>query len=451
MHTNAVAFIAVASAFNAALAADPPPSTDETAQLRAVVADLQNQVDALKAQSNENWLTQQRAAEIRGLVQDVLADADTRASLLQSGAVAGWDKGFFVSDSAGNYVLKVAGQIQERFVYNHQDSSPTDDNRSGFEVRRAKLILSGNVVDPSWNYELQFATDRTTGAVSLEDAGWIMKDFGDGVKLWVGQMKAPFLREEVLSSRRLFAVERSLVNSQFTAGTVQGAEIGWEGDQLHVYGMFHDGNKSLNTAWSVEDTEYAFSGRAEFLVNGKWDNVKDYTSFKDEGSNIVIGGAANYSRQEFGTGHNLPAPDFNNAEVDNLGLTADVTIDFGGANLSGAVFYRNLQTNTGTPADFDLNQWGVLVRGGFFITDKWELYGQYEWGDLDIPGIANLSVVTIGANYYWAKHNLKWQNDVGYGINSVNGAWAQDSAGWRADAPGQDGQIVIRSQIQLLF
>jgi hypothetical protein len=32
------------------------------------------------------WLTEQRAAEIRGIVTDVLADADTRSSLQGSGA-----------------------------------------------------------------------------------------------------------------------------------------------------------------------------------------------------------------------------------------------------------------------------------------------------------------------------------------------------------------------------
>src|SRR5262249_33900762 len=161
------------------------------------------------------------------LVQDVLADADTRSSLLESGMTAGWDNGFFIASTDGNWRLNIGGQLQVRYVYNNQNNSPTDDNRSGFEVRRSKLILAGNVVHPTWKFEVQLAADHATGALSLEDAGWIMKDLGGGWKVWVGQMKAPFLREEIVYSRRMFSVERSLTNFQFTAGTAQGVMVGY--------------------------------------------------------------------------------------------------------------------------------------------------------------------------------------------------------------------------------
>ena len=84
--------------------------------LRKRIAELESRVAELKAtRIPDNWLTEQRADEIRALVHDVLADADTRASLLQSGMTAGWDKGFFLASSDGNFKLKVAGQIQFRW------------------------------------------------------------------------------------------------------------------------------------------------------------------------------------------------------------------------------------------------------------------------------------------------------------------------------------------------
>jgi hypothetical protein len=449
MMRNALCVLTLTCAAGAATAENAAP-TDDVAALRTRVADLEARL--AQVERPEAWLTEQRAAQIRTLVQDVLADADSRANLADAGLTAGWDKGFYIASPDGKYKLKIGGQIQQRFVYNHQDDSPTDDNRSGFEVRRAKLILSGNAVDPTWSFDVQLAADRTSGNVQLEDAGWIMKDLGDGWKIKVGQMKAPFLREEVLSSTRMLAVERSLLNSTFTAGTVQGVQVGWEGDKIHAYAMYHDGNNSKNTAWSVEDTEYAFSGRVEWLANGEWKNLMDYDSFKDEGAGLVIGGAVNYSVQEFGTTFAAgPPATGNNNEVQNLGLTVDATIDFGGASLAGAFIYRNLKTDTGSPADIDRDQLGFLIRGGFFLTDDWEMYGQYEWGDADTTNVEDLSVVTIGATRYWARHNLKWQSDIGYGINEVASTWASDAAGWRTDASGNDGQLVIRSQLQLLF
>jgi hypothetical protein len=448
MYTYAVAVMALTASISAATGDGAPVDTqrdDQTiAELRAAVADLKGQVDALKAQSNASWLTEARAQEIRSLVQDVLADADTRASLLQSDVTAGWDKdkGFFIASSDGNYLLRIGGQLQIRYVYNNQDDSPSDDNRSGFELRRSKLILRGNVVDPTWQYEAQFNSDRATGVFVLEDAGWIQKDFGSGWKVTAGQMKAPFLREEILSSQRLLAVERSLVNSFFTAGTVQGVRVGWQGDNVRLWGMYHDGNRSLNTAWNAEDTEFAFSGRAEFLLQGAWKTLEDYNSFKDDGHGLVLGAAANYSRQEFGNS-------VNDTEVDNLGLTADATLDLGGISAAGAVMYRSLDSDAAGFTGSD--QIGFLVRGGVFLTDSVELYAQYEWADADTAAVEDLNVITVGVTKYFNKHGLKWQSDIGFALDPVSAAFAQESAGWRADSASNDGQVVFRSQFQLLF
>jgi hypothetical protein len=308
--------------------------------------------------------------------------------------------------------------------------------------------MTGNVFDPSWTYDLQLAADRSTGVVTMEDAGWIQKDLGNGLKVRVGQQKSPFLREEMISSRTLFAIERSLFNAFFTAGTVQGAQLWYDADRWRLYAQYNDGNRSANTAWSTEDTEYAFAGRAEWLAMGeKFSDNSQYNGFKGLPTGLVLGAAATYSDQEYGTGSNLPPPDFNNNETKTLGLTGDATLLANGWSLAGAVAYRNLDPQTGG----DLDQIGFLLRGGFFIAEDWELYGQYEWADSDITGVEELSVLTIGVNKYWDKHNLKWQADIGFGLNEVASVFASDSAGWRTDPAGDEGQVVFRTQIQLLF
>ena len=52
----------------------------------ARIADLETRFATMEPVDRDGWLTQQRADEIRRIVEDVLADADTRASLLQDGA-----------------------------------------------------------------------------------------------------------------------------------------------------------------------------------------------------------------------------------------------------------------------------------------------------------------------------------------------------------------------------
>ncbi len=85
--------------------------------------DLQQRLDAaeakiteLSASQNAEWLTEQRAEQVRGLVQDVLADADTRASLQGSGMTAGYNNGFVISSNDGNWMLRVNGLMQNRWV-----------------------------------------------------------------------------------------------------------------------------------------------------------------------------------------------------------------------------------------------------------------------------------------------------------------------------------------------
>jgi hypothetical protein len=284
--------------------------------------------------------------------------------------------------------------------------------------------------------------------VSLGENGWIQKDMGNGLKLRFGQFKPLFTREESVSSRRLQAVERSQVNTQFTAGTAQGVQGLYEADRWRIAGALIDGANTANTSWSNEDNEYAFTGRFEFLVSGDWKAMEDNVGFRGGPGALMLAAGVLFQNQEYGTGNNLPLPDFNNAEVQNLTLTADATWKMAGASLAGEVFYRDLSTDA-TGAELD--QFGVVISGGYFIREDVELYAMYEWGELDIPGQSDLSILTVGFTKYFNQHNLKWQNDIGYGFNAVASSWAADSAGWRADAAGEDGQFVVRSQFQLLF
>lgn len=430
-----------------------PESARKTiADLTARVADLERVVGRLRSVQDEPWLTTRRAAEIRRLVHDVLADADTRSSLLQDGMTAGWDKGFFLGSADGNFLLKVQGQLQARFVYNTQNKSPDDDDRWGFENRRTKLTFSGHIVDRTWDYRIQSAANRDGGDFDLDDA-FIAKHFGDWT-LRVGQFKPPFMREELVSSSRQLAVERSLVNEEFNQGRSQGVELAYRGDQFGAAMMLNEGFDRDNTPGLAQDTEFAITARVEALLAGSWGQFKDFTSWPDEGPAVLIGAAVHYERDEFGTGDGLfvdadadgldDTP--NDDELETLAFTADVSLEFGSANAFAAFVYRNLDRDS-TTAD----QLGLVVQGGLFLTDDLEIFARYEWADADSAGVGDLSVITFGVNRFWAKHALKWSMDVGIGLNEITEPWSASGAGWRTDASGDDGQFVVRSQMQLLF
>jgi hypothetical protein len=126
--------IVVAACGGRSLAVEP----DQADRLR----DLEARIAALETQP---WLTTRRAEEIRRLTLDVLADAETRASLTGQDLTAGHDGDFFIASSDGTFRLEIGAQIQVRHVYNHQRNSDVDNDRWGFENRRTKLEFSGRV------------------------------------------------------------------------------------------------------------------------------------------------------------------------------------------------------------------------------------------------------------------------------------------------------------------
>ena len=406
----------------------------EAQNLQARIADLEATVARL---NGEQWLNDQRAEEIRSLVQDVLADADTRASLLQAGMTAGYDNGFVIGSADGNFNLKLNGQLQFRFVWNNQDNeTASDTNRWGFENTRTKLMFSGNVVDPTWLYYIEGNFYRSGGAFTLEDA-WIGKDLGDGWTMKAGQMKVPVIREWLVHSQNQLAVERSNVAyGSPAASRTQGIALDYKADQFHFVGSYNDGANAANGVWSGYDTEWAFSARGEFLFSGNWDQFNDFTSPRGSEQGIMAGVGAHYQNAEYGT---LAAN-----ELEVMVLTGDVSFEFDGANIFGAIVYTNTDNNAGTDTDV----YGVVIQGGYYFNDEWEGFLRWEWNDFDMTGVDELNLITIGVNGYYSP-NVKMTTDIGYGLDSVYSA--SDITGWQADSADEDGQFVFRTQLQLVF
>ena len=92
-------------------------ATPGSSDLGAEIAALKSRIAQLEGEQGQTWLNERRAEEVKSLVKEVLADADTRASLLAEGATAGHDGGhFWVGSADGSFLLRVSGIIQIRHV-----------------------------------------------------------------------------------------------------------------------------------------------------------------------------------------------------------------------------------------------------------------------------------------------------------------------------------------------
>ena len=436
-------------------------------QLRAEVAQLKDSVAELKAASDDNWLTERRAQEIRGLVEDVLADADTRASLLQGRGTAGWDKNFYLGSADGNWRLNIRGQFQVRWALNNASGQGAvmpnafPGTLNGFEVRRVKLKLDGHVVDPSWQYKVQLAVDHDTpgdGDFEVEDA-IIGKAFDNGILVWAGQFKVEFNREELISSTRQLAVDRSVVNEFFNLDRSQGVRIQYTGDRFRLAGVYTDG---ASNRWGGFDQAggppaNAFTGRIDWLAAGDWGQFKDFQGWKGETFGAMIGAAIHYQKSKYGTLNGAGL--FSTPRTERLTWTIDGQLEGDGWNLFAYVLGNHLSDDAAGSASAD--QLAFVVQGGYMLSEKWDIYARYEWGDLDdnaspsaiataAMGLTDISIITIGTNYYVLKHAAKWTTDIGFGLDPVPTDRGL-GVDWRTDVVPNDGQFVFRTQFQLLF
>src|SRR5262245_63389 len=397
-------FLAVVSPV---LAADPPADDTTARQLEELKKRLESQdatlsaqqaqiqaqakeIEELRTQVPSDWLTEQRAAEIKGLVADVLADADTRASLLQSGVMAGHDgKAFFIGSGDGNFLLKVGGQVQPRYIYNHRDNPPPvalgvpgDENEYGFQIRRVKLWFDGHVFSPKLTYKLQLAANRDTGAVDLE-IGPIGYMLNDELQLFVGRFVDPLLRDQFTSNTRQLAVERSITSYIFAANDnyAEGVGADWRpGDAWRLRGTINDGIGSGNPGGTGNDffadnNDIGVTGRVDWKIAGEWKQMDDCQAWSGEPTGAFLGAGIHYEQTE--TGDSQTSAPFDSQLV----YTLDGSFETGGFNIYGAVIGQNLDLPAGGT---DLDNFGILVQAGYMIVpDKWEPFARYEFVSID--------------------------------------------------------------------
>jgi len=494
--------------------------------LQSEMAALKAEVAQLKAQQSDTWLNEQRSEEVKALIADVLQDADTRASLLESHSSAGHNgKHFFLASDDGSFLLEISGQIQFRYVWNSRSekafedeglgedvSFVDDEDEAGFEVRRTKIKFAGHIGDPAIKYLVRLAVDRGDNSVNA-DTIVISYDLGDGWTLWGGETKAPFLREELVSSSRQLAVERSYVNEIFTADYVQGFglnidlndsaklavaltdgarsgslgtnrftqstpaqvpadEVGdpillGSGDEPAGCGsadtpfdgeidpVVDCGDSSISKDFYGDRSDFAVTARVDVRLDGDWSQASDFSAWEGEDQALFIGGAVHYEVGE--TGDSSLNNDF-------FAWTIDASFETQGLNVFAAFIGHHTDVESDSFAD-DSDLYGVVVQGGYMIVpDKLEPFIRYEYIDLDEPDHSvavgtpaststryddEISIVTVGANYYLNRHNAKFTVDVVWALDPL--PIAQTGLGLLVDDPGSDDQVALRAQFQLLF
>ena len=419
---------------------------DQNSDLAAEVANLKSQIAEMKNSQGDAWLTEQRASEIRGIVTDVLADADSRSSLQGSGAGAGYNGGFFMSSADGNYSMKLNVLEQVRWTFNNRNDSGTGEDQTwGFENKRTRMTFGGNMVDSTWSYKVAyyFAYSNDVefdGASPVLADAFVAKDMGGGLSFTVGQFKLPFSGEYGTDAGNLQFNDYSTISNAFADGYGQGLMLSYSADAFRAAVAYVNALNQVDADWGAgsPSDEFALTGRAEFKLSGTWDQFNNAMSFRGEEMGVLIGAGLNWA-------------DSNTAgDGDVFGATVDVTVDFGGANVMGAFYWDN---NDDAPLGAE-NPYGFTLQGGVFVSDDIELVARYEYGDADTSLDSNdFSTLTFGANWYLAQNTAKLGFNFGYAFDGIGLIWEGAASGnnWLADGTGEDGQWMLQAQMSFSF
>ena len=428
---------------------------------------LRAEIAQIKAEKNENWLSERRAEEIKSLIRDVLADADTRASLSKSGMTAGHNKYFFLTNEEGTFLLQFRARTHLRYIANfRQDAGTgagTDDDEFGFQIRRFKPRFTGFVANPKITYNIVLAANRDTSALGLEEISLGYKML-DELQFVAGRFKIPFLREELTSSGKQLAVDRTYVTELFTMGYSEGVMLVWDvSPVVRLSSMFSDGQNQgeigVTADFHNDNSDYALTARADVKLAGDWKQLEDYSHWSGDPWSLLVGGAVHYQSQE------TPNNGLNN---EFLAYTVDGSIKWEGFTLSGAFMAKKIYYDgnpvLAAPNNRDHDQYGAMAQVAYMLVpNRIEPFFRYEWfdGDGAYPATGatvtplvvghrdTAQIMTMGVNYYLAKQNAKFTLDVVYARDPLQ--VAQPGLGILGDAVNRDSQVVVRGQFQLEF
>jgi len=430
------------------------------------------ELDEALARSTDDWLSRQRAATITALVQDVIADSDARLSLQGSGAMMGWSNGFHLGSADGQFRLNISGLTQIRFKGRWQgvagDNTDFDKWRFGFGMPRTQINFGGHAFGNGLEYYLEtgwgyYDPKNLTATPHLMlfrmwDA-WLKFRLTPEVGLKIGQFNLPFTRESLVRSPYHLAIEKTNIDYRMGLGISTGVELDWANNDRRFLLAVSNGSGALfhNLIWGAadpvaplaalsRDTLYSVTMRHEWKLLGDWDQFKQFTSPPGSERGLLIGIAAHRQNTE----RDFSSEDGGIPDGAFWGITGDISMQFDGASLYGAVIYQRV---TDFNIGFSRVNWlAAMVQGSTYITNKTELYARWEGGGADEEafGSNELHLVMLGFNHYLDGQDLKFSADIGFSFGEVSQVMANSITGWAVDTTRRD-QAIFRTQLQLMY
>ncbi|MBL4590487.1 MAG: hypothetical protein JKY96_00865, partial [Phycisphaerales bacterium] len=361
-----------------------------------------------------------------------------------------------------NSSMRISVLMQTRYVASIQEktaSSAQSQTTIGFLIPRAQVSIEGNIVSSRLSYKLtmdfgdaELGRGRGTlssvtapggqGVPSLLDAyaQYNFEGKREGYYLKVGQFKHIMHTEEAIEAQYQLAVDRSLTNEFFNLGYTQGVALGrvqrdiaWQvsvNDGGRFFGSQDVGNSLVTNGF---EADVSVDVRFDWKLSGSWEQFADFTSFQGSQSGLKLGFGVSWLHQGAtgpgGYSSPLFGPPVDQAEV--ASWTFDGQWEGDGWSVFAAVMGNSIDWQFDTGVGFAISNYGFVVQGGYFGTEKTEYFARFEGIFLDSQ-IANgfgisqnepAMILTVGLNYFVVpeSHAAKFTFDASYSFGETSG------------------------------
>lgn len=444
-------------------AADP---SAEVEQLKKEMQRLIEGQEVLKKKIEELEKTQVQTESKTIETEKKVVEAEKK------GIQAGYDKGFYVKTPDGNFFLKTNLFLQFRYTFLDFDRKVNANNEdwSNFFIRRARVIFSGNAPTKDWTYFFHIQLEPTS-AVNLHDAYVTWKKY-PYAQVQFGRAKLPYGLHFWQSAIYLNGVERSIFsgetdydgkwpggNAGFPVSTEdsvtkfplggfnlfrsQGVQL--QGDInlfdrdgfLQYWGGVYNGRNTKG--FSNIDSNPLWVGRISINPLGKYNLLQEGDIDYSETPKVcfLVSGFSNEDRlnqiRSSTDGTTQSVPYYN---VKGSGYDLAALLRYRGFSLDAEYGYDRLEQDRE-----DGNTWDRFAyrfdAGYFLIPKKFEVVARYAYvvrlddnnversfaSGLGLVGInggtnnaieKNLQEYTVGLNYYFYGHNMKFFVDYSY-------------------------------------
>lgn len=344
----------------------------------------------------------------------------------QDPEVAGFNKGFFLKSMNGDFELKIGAQIQVRYQYDGVDGfgdatelGTGEDDASSFSLPRARLFLKGHAFGKALTYTFQ--SDFGKGEVSLKDF-YANYELTDGFHVRAGQWKRPFSRQQINSSSKLLLADRAITDTYYGAGRDIGVVIhnGYEASPEFEWaaGIFNGTSIKPDVAPSLVDpdeeelpeleppthTASPFEPALVARIGYNMGGIKGYSGGDLEGGDF---------RLSVGAGA-MWIPGFGDAAT-AVRANVDFVMKVSYFALSGA-FYAALDESADEEGNtsLDLRATGLHAQASFLMASAYQPVVRFAWHQPEevAPGSEDLKAITVGFNWFFHGHQVKWQTDV---------------------------------------